>query len=70
MLDTKGFSTEADYLAALCELIDLDPSADSLEGIRLDTLGKLIQAYEATCACSCWLKPMSATGCYAQLRHH
>ena len=65
MLDTKVFSTEADYLAALCEvseLIDLDPSADFLEGIRIDTFGKLVQAYEATCACSRWLKPMSATG--------
>ena len=49
-MEIKAIRTEADYLTALQEvsvLIDLDPSADSPEGERLDVLGTLVQAYEA-----------------------
>jgi HTH-type transcriptional regulator/antitoxin HigA len=49
-MEIKAIRTEADYLAALQEvsvLIDLDPTADSSEGERLDVLGTLVQAYEA-----------------------
>jgi HTH-type transcriptional regulator/antitoxin HigA len=50
MMEIKAIRTEADYLAALQELsvlIDLDPSADQPEGVRLEVLGTLVQAYEA-----------------------
>lgn len=49
-MEIKAIRTEADYLAALCEvsaLIDLDPAADTPEGERLDVMGTLVQAYEA-----------------------
>ncbi len=49
-MEIKAIRTEADYLAALQELsvlIDLDPSADQPEGVRLEVLGTLVQAYEA-----------------------
>ena len=49
-MEIKAVQTEADYLAALQEisaLIDLDPTADSPDGQRLDVLGTLVQAYEA-----------------------
>jgi HTH-type transcriptional regulator/antitoxin HigA len=49
-MEIKALRTEADYLSALREvsaLIDLDPTADSAEGERLDVLGTLVQAYEA-----------------------
>jgi len=49
-MEIKFIRTEEDYLAALSEvsaLIDLDPSADSPEGERLDVLGLLVQAYES-----------------------
>lgn len=49
-MEIKAIRTEADYLTALQEvsvLIDLDPSADSPEGERLDVLGTLVQACEA-----------------------
>lgn len=49
-MEIKGIQTEAEYLAALQEvsaLIDLDPTADSPDGERLDVLGTLVQAYEA-----------------------
>ena len=49
-MEIKAIRTEADYLSALHEvsaLIDLDPSAESPEGERLDVLGTLVQAYEA-----------------------
>ena len=48
-MEIKAIRTEADYLSALHEvsaLIDLDPSAESPEGERLDVLGTLVQAYE------------------------
>lgn len=49
-MEIKTIQTEADYLAALCEvsaLIDLDPAPQSPEGERLGVLGTLVQAYEA-----------------------
>jgi HTH-type transcriptional regulator/antitoxin HigA len=49
-MEIKAIRTETDYLVALQDvsaLIDLDPSADSPEGERLDVLGTLVQAYEA-----------------------
>ena len=49
-MEIKAIRTEADYLAALQELsvlIDLDPSANQPEGVRLEVLGTLVQAYEA-----------------------
>jgi HTH-type transcriptional regulator/antitoxin HigA len=49
-MEIKAIRNEADYLSALQEvsaLIDLDPSADSPDGERLDVLGTLVQAYEA-----------------------
>jgi HTH-type transcriptional regulator/antitoxin HigA len=48
-MEIKAIRTEADYLTAVHEvsaLIDLDPSADSPEGERLEVLGTLVQAYE------------------------
>jgi HTH-type transcriptional regulator/antitoxin HigA len=49
-MEIKAIRTETDYLVALQDvsaLIDLDPSADTPEGERLDVLGTLVQAYEA-----------------------
>jgi HTH-type transcriptional regulator/antitoxin HigA len=49
-MEIKAIRNEVDYLSALQEvsaLIDLDPSADSPDGERLDVLGTLVQAYEA-----------------------
>ena len=49
-MEIRAIRTNTDYLAALQEvpaLIDLDPSADTPEGERLDMLGTLVQAYEA-----------------------
>jgi HTH-type transcriptional regulator/antitoxin HigA len=49
-MEIKAIRTETDYLIALQDvsaLIDLDPSADSPEGERLDVLATLVQAYEA-----------------------
>jgi HTH-type transcriptional regulator/antitoxin HigA len=49
-MEIKAILTEEDYLATLSEvsaLIDLDPSADSPDGERLNILGTLIQAYES-----------------------
>jgi HTH-type transcriptional regulator / antitoxin HigA len=50
IIEIKAIRTEADYLAALRDvsaLIDLDPSAESPEGEKLDVLGTLVQSYEA-----------------------
>lgn len=49
-MEIKAIRTEADYLSALRDvsaLIDLDPSAESPEGEKLDVLGTLVQSYEA-----------------------
>lgn len=49
-VEIRLIRSEADYKVLLAEvsaLIELDPDADSPEGERLETLGLLVEAYEA-----------------------
>ena len=48
-MEIRPIQTEDDYRAMLAEvsqLVDLDPPLDSPQGIRLDVLATLLEAYE------------------------
>ena len=48
-MEVRPIQTEDDYRAMLAEvsqLVDLDPPLDSPQGIRLDVLATLLEAYE------------------------
>ena len=48
-MEIRPIQTEDDYRATLAEvsqLVDLDPPQDSPQGIRLDVLATLLEAYE------------------------
>ena len=48
-MEIRPLRTEDDYRAVLAEvsdLVDLDPEIDTPEGVRLDVLATLVEAYE------------------------